>query len=112
MRKEGFALSNEIALNDNRKILIDTMVKDLPLIRKQLKLSQTDLGERLGKKRQTISAIERGVMPLKWDTFLAIMILIEQNIDLINNKNLEFYQSGVKREMYVEIYRGKKIAQL
>ena len=102
----------ELILNDNRKILVESMVKDLPSIRKQLKLSQTELGERLGKKRQTISSIERGVTPLKWDTFLAIMILIEQNVDLITSKNLEFYQSGVKKEMYVEIYRGKKIEQL
>ena len=105
-------MSNEIALNDDRKILVESMVKDLPSIRKQLKLSQTELGERLGKKRQTISSIERGVMPLKWDTFLAIMVLIEKNIDLIINKNIGFYQNGVKKEMYVEIYRGKKIEQL
>lgn len=105
-------MSNELVLSGNRKIMVDSMVKDLPLIRKQLKLSQTDLGERLGKKRQTISAIERGVMPLKWDTFLAIMVLVQQNADIISCKNLEFYQSGVKKEMYVEIYRGKKIEQL
>lgn len=105
-------MSNELALNDSRKVLVESMVKDLPLIRKQLKLSQTELGERLGKKRQTISSIERGVMPLKWDTFLAIMVLVEQNADIVNNKNLEFYQSGVKKEMYVELYRGKKIVQL
>lgn len=88
------------------------MVSDLPLIRKQLKLSQTEMGERLGKKRQTISAIERGVMPLKWDTFLAIMMLVEQNKDIVSCKNLELYQSGIKKELYVEIYRGKKIEQL
>ena len=105
-------MNNELLLNDNRKMLVESMVKDLPSIRKQLKLSQTQLGERLGKKRQTISSIERGVMPLKWDTFLAIMVLVEQNADIINNKNLEFYQSGVKKEMYVELYRGKKIVQL
>ena len=105
-------MSNELVLSGNRKIMVDSMVKDLPLIRKQLKLSQTDLGERLGKKRQTISAIERGVMPLKWDTFLAITMLVEQNADIVSNKNLELYRSGVKKEMYVEIYRGKKIEQL
>ena len=70
------------------------------------------MGERLGKKRQTISAIERGVMPLKWDTFLAIMMLVEQNKDIVSCKNLELYQSGIKKELYVEIYRGKKIEQL
>ena len=105
-------MSNELSLNENRRILTESMVGDLPAIRKQLKLSQSDLGERLGKKRQTISAIERGVVPLMWDTFLAIMVLIEQNADIITNKNLEFYQSGVKKEMYVELYRGKKIVQL
>jgi len=102
----------ELVLSDNRKILVESMVKDLPSIRKQLKLSQTEFGERLGKKRQTISSIERGVIPLKWDTFLAVMMLIEQNADIVNCKNLEFYQSGVKRELFVELYRGKKIEQL
>jgi DNA-binding XRE family transcriptional regulator len=105
-------LSNELTLNENRRILTESMAGDLPSIRKQLKLSQTDLGERLGKKRQTISAIERGAVPLMWDTFLAVMVLIEQNADIITNKNLEFYQSGVRKEMYVELYRGKKIVQL
>lgn len=105
-------MSNELTLNENRRILTESMAGDLPSIRKQLKLSQTDLGERLGKKRQTISAIERGAVPLMWDTFLAVMVLIEQNADIITNKNLEFYQSGVRKEMYVELYRGKKIVQL
>lgn len=105
-------MSNELTISGNRKIMVENMVSDLPLIRKQLKLSQTEMGERLGKKRQTISAIERGVMPLKWDTFLAIMTLVEQNKDIVSCKNLELYQSGIKKELYVEIYRGKKIEQL
>lgn len=105
-------MSNELTISGNRKIMVENMVSDLPLIRKQLKLSQTEMGERLGKKRQTISAIERGVMPLKWDTFLAIMMLVEQNKDIVSCKNLELYQSGIKKELYVEIYRGKKIEQL
>ena len=105
-------MSIELAMSDNRKKLVESMVCDLPSIRKQLKLSQTQLGERLGKKRQTISSIERHLMPLKWDTFLAIMMLIEQNHDIINCKNLELYESGVKQEMYVELYRGKKLAKL
>ena len=105
-------MSNELTISGNRKIMVESMVNDLPLIRKQLKLSQSELAERLGKKRQTISAIERGVMPLKWDTFLAIMMLVEQNEDLISNKNLELYKNGIKKELYVEIYRGKKIEQL
>ena len=105
-------MSNELTISGNRKIMVENMVSDLPLIRKQLKLSQTEMGERLGKKRQTISAIERGVMPLKWDTFLAIMMLVEQNKDIVSCKNLELYQGGIKKELYVEIYRGKKIEQL
>ncbi len=105
-------MSIELSLNDNRKKLVESMVKDLPSIRKQLKLSQTALGERLGKKRQTISSIERQTMPLKWDTFLAIMMLIEQNIDIVRCKNMELYKAGVKQEMYVELYRGKKLAEL
>ena len=105
-------MSIELSLNDNRKNLVESMAYDLPSIRKQLKLSQTELGERLGKKRQTISMIERGLMTLKWDTFLAVMVLVEQNKDIIKCKNLEMYESGVKQEMYVELYRGKKIAEL
>ena len=105
-------MSNELEISGNRKIMVESMVQDLSSIRKQLKLSQTELGEKLGKKRQTISAIERGVMPLKWDTFLAIMMLVEQNADIVLCKNLEFYQSGIKKELYVEMYRGKKIEQL
>lgn len=59
-----------------QKELIDSLVKDLPAIRKRLHLSQADLGDAVGKSRQKISEMERGAAPLGWDTYLAILLVL------------------------------------
>ncbi len=59
-----------------QKELIDELIKDLPALRKKLHLSQADLGEAVGKSRQKISEMERGVAPLGWDTYLAILLVL------------------------------------
>ena len=46
------------------------------VIRKKLRMSQAELGEAVGKSRQKISELERGVAPLGWDTYLAILLVL------------------------------------
>lgn len=53
----------------------------LPDVRKQIDMSQSELGEKIGVSRQTISNIERGNVQLTWSTFLAISMLIMINND-------------------------------
>ena len=69
-------------ISEERKTeLINQIIKHLPQIRREMKISQTDFGKKVGLSRQTISAIERGVAPLSWKNYLAIMMLIEANRD-------------------------------
>lgn len=55
------------------------MVVELPQIRKEMKISQTEFGKKVGLSRQTISSIERGKAPLTWNNYLAIMMFLEAN---------------------------------
>ena len=59
-----------------QKALIESLVNELPVYRKKLRMSQADLGEAVGKSRQKISEMERGVAPLGWDTYLAILMVL------------------------------------
>ncbi|WP_049945036.1 helix-turn-helix transcriptional regulator [Butyrivibrio sp. AC2005] len=61
--------------------MIETLVKRLPLIRKEMNISQTELGEKVGLSRQTISAVERGTAELSWNNYLAIMMFLNANKD-------------------------------
>ena len=69
----------EFKISEERQILIKELIKELPNFRKQLRISQSELAEKIGKSRQTISDIERNVAPMGWDTYLAIMKVFEEN---------------------------------
>ena len=49
---------------------------DMRAIRLQLKLSQIELGERLGLNQSTISRMETGAMPIDRRTSLALAALV------------------------------------
>lgn len=92
---------------DIKRKLIYKMVVELPRIRKEMKISQTEFGKKIGLSRQTISGIERGIAPLTWNNYLAIMMFLETNkercktvfndnsqeleavLAVIHNKNME-----------------------
>ena len=56
--------------------IIDEFVEKMPEIRKRFGFSQTDFGEKVGLSRQSISSIERKTVPLTWDTFLAMALVV------------------------------------
>lgn len=62
--------------------MITKLTQKLPLLRETYDINQTRLGVLVGKSRQQISKIERGVTPLAWDTCLAI-IMVTHNRDSI-----------------------------
>ena len=69
-------------ISEERKTeLINQIIKHLPQFRREMKISQTDFGKKVGLSRQTISAIERGAVPLSWNNYLAIMMFLEANRD-------------------------------
>lgn len=55
------------------------MIKNLPVLRSKLEISQSQLAEKLGVTRQTITAIECGARPLSWTTFLALCFLFDSS---------------------------------
>lgn len=67
-------------LTEKQEKMIDLYVKALPLLRKELKVSQTLLGKKIGKSRQMISMIERGEAPMTWETFLSIALFFKVNL--------------------------------
>lgn len=70
-------MGNEIDF-DKSEMLVE-FAKTLPTIRKKLGLSQSELGAKVGLSRQSISSIERGVVPLTWNTLLAIAMIVFVN---------------------------------
>ena len=64
---------------EKQQEMINQLVQKLPQIRKEMKISQTEFGKKVGLSRQTISSIERGCVNLSWNNYLAIMIFIIAN---------------------------------
>ena len=69
---------SEIITSTEQEILIAHMVDRLPALRKKYGISQTELGEKIGLSRQTISAIERKTTPL-----LAILMFFTANSNCV-----------------------------
>lgn len=69
----------ETKTTNKQEIIIQHMVDRLPALRKKYGISQTELGEKIGLSRQTISAIERKTTPLTWTTMLAMLMFFTAN---------------------------------
>lgn len=70
---------------------IERMVKNLPVLRAAVGLTQEQLSVKLGVSRQTIVAIENKKSPLSWSLYLAIVCVFQQYEDsevLLVNLNL------------------------
>lgn len=66
----------------------------MPKIRKSLGMSQSELGNKVGVSRQSISSIERGSVQLTWNIMLAVLMVVMANdeqlyTELINENHLE-----------------------
>lgn len=73
---------------------IARMIKNLPVLRVSVDLTQEQLGAKLGVSRQTIVAIENGKSPLTWSLYLAMVCvfgLYEESRNLI--EKLELFDS-------------------
>lgn len=56
---------------------ISRMVKNLPVLRTAVDLTQEQLGAKLGVSRQTIVAIENEKNPLTWSLYLAMVCVFQ-----------------------------------
>lgn len=70
-------------LNDQvwREQLISKLSTNLPTIRSKIKISQSSLAEAVGIGRQTLISIENGSNKMRWDTFLALMLILSKDPD-------------------------------
>lgn len=82
-------------LTQEQELLLKEFVVRLPKIRKRMKVSQTELGEKVGLSRQTISAIERGSIPLTWNNYLAILFYV-----YFNDKKVFYYPTNYEKDRY------------
>lgn len=62
-----------------RQNYIDNLVKNLPLLRKRLGITQAELAQRVGTTRQTLTAIETRQRPLSWANYLSFVLLFQLN---------------------------------
>lgn len=83
-------------LSEEQEKLLCDFVERLPRIRKKMKVSQTELGEKVGLSRQTISAIERKSIPLTWNNYLAILFYV-----YFNDKKVFYYPKESEKESFV-----------
>jgi len=67
--------------NNQKKILIENLTKNLPVLRAKLGINQAELAEKIGITRQTFTAIESGKRNMTWVTFVALTLLFMQNDD-------------------------------
>lgn len=73
-------------MTDEQKEMVKTLTLALPLLRKELDVSQTELAHKVGLSRQMISLIERGKQQMTWTQFLAIVFFFRSNYDFEKGK--------------------------
>lgn len=88
----------EFKISTGRQALIDELVAKLPVFRKAMHISQSELAAKIGKSRQTISDIERKSAPMGWDTYLAVIKVFECNG--VFSRDVEFnYTEKLNKEL-------------
>lgn len=85
----------------NKEELLSDFVNKLPEIRKKLGLSQSELGDKVGLSRQSISSIERGIVTFSWNIFLAIALVVFVN-------DPEIFEDIADDERYLAVIESLK----
>lgn len=60
---------------------IDRMVKNLPVLRASMRITQKELAQKIGITRQSMMNIETRRRPLQWSTYLALVLVFQQSED-------------------------------
>ena len=64
-----------------KKLLIDNMTENLPMLRKKLEITQEELANLIGVSRSTIMAIENQKREMTWNMFLSLVLIFTKNKD-------------------------------
>ena len=68
--------------NEAKSILIDKLTDNLPTLRAKMNISQSKLADTIGIGRQTLIAIENRKGRMRWDTFLALILVFSKDQDV------------------------------
>ncbi len=71
-------MKNEEYINVMKDEYIQKLVKNLPMLRASIGLTQRQLGKKVGVSRQTIVAIENKKHSLSWSLYLSIVCVFLQ----------------------------------
>lgn len=83
---------------ENRELLIERMVDNLPVLRKKLKLSQEELAKIVGSSRYTVMLYETKKRNMPWNIFLTLVLLFDKNEETSPLlKALEIYTEELER---------------
>lgn len=66
-------------MNTQKKILIETFVDTLPILRAAIGASQADVAAAIGISRQTYCALEQKKRDTSWNTFLSLFLFFGVN---------------------------------
>ena len=80
--------------------MLTTLSKELSFLRKAVKISQTELGKKIGVSRQCISSIERGETRMSWAIYISIIKFFNENLisdsEVIVKKHLSYVEKEMK----------------
>ncbi len=72
-------MTTDIDRESKKKRLISSLVKELPVLRARLGLSQAEFAEKAGISRQTYNGIETGNKTMNWLTFTSLIAVFYSN---------------------------------
>ena len=70
--------------------LVEKLSSNLLLFRSKLKLKQSELAEKVGISRQTLSEIENGKRVMQWNVFVAFLSIFRADKD--TSDLLDYYE--------------------
>lgn len=73
-------------LSEEQIRMMSVLSQALPILRREMGISQTELANKVGVSRQLISLIERQLQPMTWTQFLAIVFFFKCNNDFDKGK--------------------------
>ena len=82
--------------DEEKQAFTEKLVKELPMLRASVGISQGELAYLIGTTRQTYSAVENGKRPLSWQMYLSLIFIfdnIESSKELITK--MEIYPTEI-----------------
>ncbi len=72
-----------LAVEFNKKELIEKMADNLPMLRTKLGFTQEEIAMMIGVSRHTVISMENKQRPMTWNTFLSLILVFSGNSDTL-----------------------------